>query len=165
MPRSHAQILADLGRAFPRGRPDDQGFALYLQHLSDIPAEVLQVTVDTLIRTGRYFPTISEIREAAAERVLELPAESEALAQIADRIAWGRASQAERSAEPPHVHPLVREALGLVGGFFAFKTTENAGITRSQFLRVYKDLRDGAVTSAQLGRELAAGPQRRELPK
>lgn len=157
------EILAELGAAFRRDKVPPETFALYLRHVADIPEDVLQAAVDELIRTGDYFPTVRAIRAAAAEHVLDLPTEAAALAQISGRMDWARANDADQG-DPPAVHPLVRQALDLVGGYTAFRSTDVPGVIRSQFLRLYKDLRAGAVHEVQAAPALPAGPFRVGLP-
>lgn len=160
MRREPQTILADLGRAFPRGRPDAAGFQLYLLHLADVPPDALEAAVSMLIRTGEFFPTIRAIREAATEHVLDLPTDVEALDQITRRSDWARQPSASRG-DPPIVHPLARQAVDLVGGYYAFRSTDNAGVIRSQFLRVYNGLREREVRTTLIG--LPPGPEQRAI--
>lgn len=148
--------MAELTHAFPDflARLDPQAreatMRLYLRELADIPAEILAVAVRDVIRTSDHFPRVKAIREAAALRTLALPTESEALAQVAARIAWGRQPEQDRGA-PPVLHPLVGEALDHVGGYHAFRVADEPGVVRGQFLRLYKDLRSGALRDANVG--------------
>ncbi len=59
------------------------------------------------------------------------------------------------------MHPLARRALDIVGGFYAFRSTDNAGVIRSQFLRVYNGLRESEVRTTQIG--LPPGRERRMI--
>jgi hypothetical protein len=113
------------------------------------------------MRSSEFFPTLRAIREAVAETILELPGEEEALAQIEARVTWGRSD--DRDGDPPPVHPLVRQALDHVGGFHAWKQTSEPGILRSQFLRLFREVRAASIREVQIGRELAPGPRRPEL--
>lgn len=157
------RILATLGAAFPRDRIKPDTFALYLAHTADIGEDALAAAVDELIRSGDYFPTIRALRETAAEHALDLPTEAQALEQITARMDWARLDEHERPADPPEVHPLVRRALDLVGGYAAFRETDRPGVIRSQFGRAYADLRGVEVRHARVGPALPAGPERRAL--
>lgn len=145
------RLLAELAAAFPRQQLSPQTVAIYVRELADLPADVLENAVRELIRTRDFPPSINEIRTACAERMLDLPADGDALAQIDARILWGRTDEAARPVAPPAVHPLVKECLDHVGGFYAYKTAEKPEVTRAQFLRLYRDARERLVREAKLG--------------
>lgn len=151
MSRAPTEILADLGDAFPRQQVSRETFAVYVREVSDIPAPVLERVVRSLIRSSEWWPTVRAIREAAAELTLGLPGEADALAQIEARMAWSRTEESDRSAEPPPVHPLVREALDHVGGWHAFRAADEPAVVRGQFGRLYRELRARAIRDAQIG--------------
>lgn len=162
MPPTPQQILADLGRAFPRQTIDGETFRVYLRELEDVPAGALDEAVRSLIRTSEFFPSVRAIRETVAERTLQIPLEAAALEQVHRRIAWARDDEADRDGVPPDLHPLVRDALGHVGGFSAFKTADEPGVVRGQFLRLFREVRAAAVRDAQLGDLAALEPGERQ---
>ena len=146
-------VMADLKRAFPSREVTADVVALYERLLSDVDADDLRAAADDLMRTRDRFPTVHELREAVVERRLALPTEQEALAQVLARVRWG-AIAVERDARgiettglPITVHPLAAEAVALVGGYHALRTTETPSILRAQFLRAYGDLRAARVSS------------------
>lgn len=147
---SLASLLADLRHAFPNPSIDQARLDLYLRELADVPLPVLAVAVRTAIRGGDYFPRISELRRLAAEHVLALPSEDEALRQVYARQEWGRRDEADRG-DPPPIHPLVKEALDLVGGWAAFRTADEPTILRGQYLRIFREMSARAVRDVQLG--------------
>lgn len=160
------ELIADLKDAFPRQRVSEATFEVYVRELTDVPADVLAVTVRELVRSSEFFPSISAIRQAAAERTLTLPSEAEALTQIEARMKWAldQRIQGDEHVDPPPVHPLVREALDHVGGWHAIRAAERAEVVRGQLLRIYRDLRAEAVRGAQVGPlALPGGPPRGEL--
>lgn len=158
------QILADLARAFPRQAVPRETFAVYLRELDDVPPALLEAAVREMIRTKDFFPTVRELREAVAERALALPGEAAALEQVHARVAWARVDEADRDGDPPAVHPIVLDALAQVGGFAAFRTADEPGVVRGQFLRIFRDMRARAVREAQLGADLLPlGPTQRSL--
>jgi hypothetical protein len=159
------ELIADLARAFPRQPVTAETLRIYLRELADIPPAALETACRELMRASEFFPTIRAIREAAAEHLLALPGEAGALAQIEARMAWGRADEDERG-EAPGVHPLVREAVDHVGGFHAFRATDEPAVVRGQFLRLFRDLRGRAVRDAQIGQlELPGRAPVRELDR
>lgn len=158
MARTSAQILADLKRAFPRQVLDAETFGVYLRELNDVPPQLLEVVVQELIRTSEWFPTVRAIREKAAERTLALPGEAEALAQIEARLRHTRENGTAEDA--PLVHPLVREAVNHVGGYSSFRSSDDPGVVRGQFGRLYREMRTRAIVEAQVGNlELGTGEQ------
>lgn len=62
-------IVAGLAVALPRNKNDGAAanakLDIYVQGLSDISLVDLQAASDHLIKTARFFPTVSEIRKAA----------------------------------------------------------------------------------------------------
>jgi hypothetical protein len=153
-------LVAELAAAFPRQPVTADNVRAYARALDDLPLTVLTATVRELVRTSRFFPTVAEIREAAAERTLGLPSEAEALEQVEIRARWARDHDGQ---ETPFVHPLVGAAVDHVGGWFALRTTDRPDVLRGQLLRLYREGRAAAVREFQVGRELAAGATRQEL--
>lgn len=78
------EAMLVLGAAFPGDRhSNEQTRTLYERKLSDIPPDLLSATVERVINTGKFFPSISDIRRTAAELAGLLPASpEEALAII-----------------------------------------------------------------------------------
>lgn len=146
---SAAESVSRLMRAFPKEPLPQATFAEYVNDLAAVDEVVLRNAVTVLIRSRRepWFPTIGEIRSVCAEITLGLPSAEEALGQVEARIQWGR----DGAETAPAVHPLVAEALRSVGGYPAFKASEDPQATRGRFARVYRDLRAGAVVDAAIG--------------
>lgn len=152
-----ATLIARLARAFPRQPVPRDTFELYLVDLSEVPVAVLEPAVTHLIRTSEWFPTVSAIREACAENVLELPSEAAALAQVEARIRWARQGD-EREGAAPAVHALVKEALDRVGGYPAFRGSEEPSRVRRQFGVLYGQLREGALRQARIAPAIGPPP-------
>lgn len=148
--RSPQDSLARIIAALPPKPPmTAERLTVMLEELADLAPSALAAAADRIVRSARYFPTVAEIREQAAEAALQLPSETEALAQIEARIDWNRSG---RHGDPPQIHPLVRQALALVGGFYAFRAAEEPGVIRGQFCRFYREARADAIRGAQLHR-------------
>lgn len=64
------RTIGMLAVLFPAGKQSDQEAAmrleLYVELLSDIPADILSRAATKVGKTSRFFPAVSEIREAAA---------------------------------------------------------------------------------------------------
>lgn len=158
-PDALSLLLLKLRDAFPRQAKDypRETFAEYKSQLQDLPYDAVHASVNELIRTSEFFPSVRAIREAACERVLALPSRTQALSQIEARIRWQRLSDGEKEASRPVVHPLVQEALDLVGGYYAWKTTDNPAVIRGQFSKAYDELRGQAIRDAQIGTLMIEG--------
>lgn len=156
-----ADAVADLVDAFPDKAPEEATVRLYISSLADVPPDLLAGAVAQIIRTKTddWFPTIGRVREAVAERALDLPSEAEALRQVDARIAWARLPERDRDAPPP-VHPLVSEALDRVGGYHAVRTSDRPDLLWSTLGRLYRDLRSSAILDVQSGRTPLSAPAR-----
>jgi hypothetical protein len=146
--------LSDLARAFPQRDIKAGTLGVYLQNLSDLPVGAVVEACGILIRTSEFFPTVHAIRETVAEQVLALPSETEALTAV-NSYRRGTA----------RLHPLVREALTMVGGMHAFRVSDEPTVIRGQFARHYRELRAARIREAVIGDvALGSGPPLRELP-
>lgn len=153
MPSDPAGIVAALAAMYPREEIAVKTLDGYVKHLEDINPALLEQAVAATIRTSKWFPTVAEIRQTAAELALQLPRDPEALAQVEERITWARTrAEPTPATEGPAVHPLVLEAVRAVGGFAAFRSTEKPGMLRYTFLQLYGQLRAAQVAGAQVGR-------------
>lgn len=134
-----------------------------LADLADIPVEYLDAAAIELRRTSDYFPSVAQLRTAAIDRMLDLPSETEGLAQIEARIHWARQPEDTRGPAP-FVHDLVVEALEYAGGYHELRTTDRPGVFRGQFVNFYRDIRTRALHAARTGPvSLSAATSRKEL--
>jgi hypothetical protein len=134
-----AQTVDYLARTFHR-----QPFAqdVYRAELADCPPAELAAAVRSLIRTSaEWVPSIGLIRAEVAERLLALPSEREAVAQVDARIEYGRSHE----GTAPELHALVKEAVNHVGGWYSLRNSDRPEVVRGQLLRYYRDARAGLV--------------------
>lgn len=152
------KLVAVLKGAYPR-QPTDEGTAeVYLAFLADLDYEAANDAIRRLIQTSRFFPTIAEIRGEVAELACGLPSVTEATALVLERH---RLSDDELAANP--LPDAVRKAYRMVGGSWAFRTSENPVALRAQFRDAYAQLRADAVQRIQQAPALAAPERRAEL--
>lgn len=132
--RDVQRVVAELAALFPAGSVTPTTVALYVQALEDLPIRALDGAARELIatRTSPYLPTVGEIRMTACRQVIGAPSEVEAL-EVANEYA-GRDHGGSRP------HRCVLRALNAVGGKYAWRTTENPTVLRSQFLAAYRDV-------------------------
>lgn len=128
------EAVQKLVAAFPTATVPEATLVLYAEKLADIPPELLAATVDRLIESSRFLPTISELRQCAARLAgLLPPTEAEALAIVrradVSRPVYrrdGSYAYTEREWDWSHVEPetreLIRDVLEKVG-----EPCDNAG--------------------------------------
>lgn len=168
------KLVAVLKAAYPRQPTDAATSEVYAGFLVDLDYEAANAAIRQLITIRRFFPTIAEIREEVAEEAAGLPSPTEALVMVLER---NQLSDAELAAKP--LPPAVKKAYRIVGGSWAFRTSENPVALRAQFRDAYQSIRDEEVRRLQTtppalapGTKLAAIeapkdvplPQLREVP-
>lgn len=168
------KLVAILKAAYPRQPTDAATSEVYAGFLADLDYEAANEAIRRIITTSRFFPTIAEIREEVAENAVGLPSTTEALALVLERH---RLSDEEHAANP--LPPAVQKAYRIVGGGWAFRTSENPVALRAQFRDAYESIRREEIRGVQRtpaaltpGTKLAAIeapkgvplPQLREVP-
>jgi hypothetical protein len=148
MKRSEAsKLVAVLFAAFPRcTRNMPRGTAaLYERALANFTADGASVAVDTLIRTARFLPPVSEVIETCAEAGLEAvtPAES-AWSEVLTAV-----SKFGRYRRPEFENPLTAQAVASVG-WEAICNSETPGVERAHFISAYRASANSARRARQL---------------
>jgi hypothetical protein len=133
-PHEVQKIVARLRAAFPDPPMTAETEALYSRLLGDLEYAEVDGAVDDLIVTTMRLPTISRIRRAVIEPILDIPSTEEAWVALQSRAS--------------DVHPLVSRAARLMGGSFNLRTSSDPELTRVRFAKVYDELRRQAVDSA-----------------
>lgn len=146
------KAVAPLQLAF-KGNLDDARMRLYVEMLSDIPPQILEVAVKKLIMTNKFLPSIAEIRETA----YGIKGTISGTAAPDESEAWGEVIKAIRSVgyygKPKFSHEAIAAAVSNIG-WQDICMTPNDGMNtlRAQFRRAYqlaaerqKDNRDNAV--------------------
>ena len=126
---------------------DAEGWVIYAQVLSDIPAEVVGLAMRKWAETDKEFPAPAQIRDTAEGLVRH----SNGTSLPTPEEAWAEAMKLNRSYGPHEEWPFscdeVREAVRRFGGKLelAMITDEGLNTARAQFRRCY----DGVVNSAR----------------
>lgn len=132
---------------------DDNRLRLYVEMLSDIPPQILEVAVKKLIMTNKFLPSIAEIRETA----YGIKGTISGTAAPDESEAWGEVIKAIQSVgyygKPKFSHEAITAAVNNIGWQDICTTpTDGTNTLRSQFRRAYqlaaqrqKDNRDNAV--------------------
>jgi hypothetical protein len=125
----------------------------YQRMLEDLPDAVLEAAVLDCIATSRFFPTVAEIREAAANIV------TDAVHATNEYDAWAEVKKAVSRTQWTWSDPMIGAAMQRVGGLHAFGMSEMSDEPswRSRFIECYRMLR------ARERRQMTMLPQVREL--
>lgn len=87
MTRTEAlELITVLEAAYPRQELKKTTVDVYVQFLQDLDHKLAQRVVAQHIRNEKWFPTIAEIRETAAEMVYQLPSTEAALTHIREAV-------------------------------------------------------------------------------
>ena len=130
------RIVIELFAAYPEVKTREETFPIYVRYLVDLEKAAVEEALEELIATSTTLPTIAAIRRHVIEEELELPTAAEAWVAINDR---------ERNDE---LHELAKAARELLGGSWAIRTSDAPNATRAQFLKIYDDLRERALSDA-----------------
>lgn len=139
--RIMAGIAAAIGKPLTAEAAD-----VYFSLLGDLPFEVLEAAAKRVLLEHRWatFPSIAELRQAAAETIQgqfsELsPAEAWAIAwRAVGRIDLEVGGQADR--ELKRIPPIVAEAVRAYGLYSLVAGRENVSIVRAQFTKIFEQL-------------------------
>lgn len=184
------QLLTTLKAAYPRHQLEQGTTEVYAHDLADMDAGLAQQAVERVRRTSRFFPTIAEIREAAAELVLDAPppitAWGYAIAFANYKAVWEPCSEcvdvsgfsdAEREViceacrgqgrvnptSPPPLHPTVAEAYALTADSLAWRETPSPKL-RKAFLEAYEEVKRRAVLGIVVPHPSLGRSESRALP-
>jgi hypothetical protein len=131
--KSVLDVLEMLALAYPDRSPDRQTLQLYLEHLADIPLQLLERAARQHIDSSPWFPRIADLRQLAARlantsRFDTLPppatydvlaAQAEALEQAfylrgeLDEAAWLSVIERFERANRPHRAEWARQRLAI----------------------------------------------------
>jgi hypothetical protein len=183
------ELVAVLKAAFPRQPVEPETVKVYANFLVDLDVDAATAAAKRLVATSRFFPTIAELREAAAETELGLPNEVEAWDMVnrfvfhqGDRVPCPAGCDdgwADRDGDvvcpdchgygwveerPPPLHPVLRQALDFIGGSWGLRATGHSAVLRAQFRDAYRTLRPQAVRGVAIeSLVLDGGPKPPEL--
>lgn len=130
---------------------------IWASRLVQIPRDVLAAAALLLIERHTFFPSLKEILDVCREITYEgrIPNAGEALEELlgaARRVGYCQPC-------PEFSHPAVGKALGAIGGWRYFCSSENFMSDRARFFDVYEKLREQAYreeTMPEFTKEVAA---------
>ena len=143
-----AQILTIFRVAYKHQRLTGDEFAemvpIWHRLLQDIPFESLKAAAEHLAATSKWFPSVSELREAAFGLVA--PEEHDQ----SGAEAWGEVEASFRDSRYEFQNPMAKAAYDALGGrgYFQHSLLEHAMSDRARFIEAYN-----AIQKRTVGRE------------
>lgn len=119
----------------------DETMALYIKFLLDIPFEAGKAAALNLIAENKFFPSISEARQAAIAVLPnnQIPTAAEAWSEVTKQI-----EEASLYKKPSFSHPSIVQATKAIG-WYNLCTSENPAADRAHFMRIYETYRERAM--------------------
>jgi len=131
------QVMGALAAAYPSFALTDATIAVYSRVLFDLPDELLQTAALDAISKCRFFPSVSELRDAA------LAIRTNSMAQISAFEAWDEVCRLIRDqghgSTPDFSHPWIAAAVRQSGGWVRLCMSENSVADRARFLEAFAD--------------------------
>ncbi len=169
-----AQVMAYIAAAVGK-ELNAEAAEVYYDLLGDLPLSVLQLAAKLVVLEHRWanFPTVAELRSAAAETMWGQ------VSALSPSEAWALAWQAVGRMDPEipstvekafaSLPPLVVEAIRAFGLNALCYGDEPVGVVRGQFLRIFEQLqsrerRQALLPSAVQEQIRSIGPAPKELP-
>jgi hypothetical protein len=150
-------LVAKLVAAFPNREIPAATVKVYVGHLSCIPTQLLAIAVDELIQTSVFFPTIAELRKAAAQAKLgDVPSAEEAWSEVLTEM-----RSTGRQYTPDFSHRAIDRAVRDVGGWRYLCNSEGLSFERTYFLKTFKDL---VSRAERITLRISEGTKNLELP-
>jgi len=116
--------------------------------LHDLPADVLERAVEHCISSHTFCPAAAELRAAAfglSEWARRIPTAQDAWAELTRAQGKGFWQEQEQGGYVPRLptaedwsHPLVQQALEGIGGWAAFRMSDNVAADRARFIQAYE---------------------------
>lgn len=117
---------------------------LYERLLADLPEEALRTAALRHIATSKWFPTVAELRTAAAEIIAPSSAEQtaiEAWGDVVDTFSSGECYAGENLIKAPVFNnPLTARAVKALGGWVHLCRSDNEPADRARFVQVFEQL-------------------------
>jgi len=150
-----AKLVAVLQAAYPTKELSEESIRLYAEMLSDLDPREAGNAVKRIIATSRFFPTVAEIREAAAENAISMPDVEQAWGEVTRQI-----KSVGRYRTPVFSHPAITSTVDAIG-WTTFCESQSIGVERGHFMKLFQAHAEAAKAKVQLG--ALAEPDRQVL--
>ena len=131
------QVLGVLAAAFPQFNLTKETGAVYSRVLSDVPDELLQHAALDCVSKCKWFPTVSELRDAALS-IKRIGAGEPSAFEAWDEVCRLIRDQGHGST-PEFSHPWIAAAVRQSGGWMRLCMSENSVADRARFLEAFAD--------------------------
>lgn len=132
------RVMAILGAAYPEREIQVETVEVYSLMLADILDDVLVLAAETHTASSKWFPKVSELREAA------FAIQAKASGLLLPEEAWEEIMQKVRAdgyyGTPEFSHPLIQRSVDGLGGWKTLCASETGMADRAHFLRIYTGL-------------------------
>lgn len=135
------------------GTDSDEKTKVWYNFLCDIDEDLLKAVVGEWIAMEPNPPTIADLRNKCALKVLAIPTALEAW-QVIESIYIHNTSNVNLRDMPS----IVREALKSIGGGGLVQRSDQPSITRSQYLKAYESLTDQRARELNVNHKLDTLP-------
>ena len=133
------KIMGVLHAAYPNFVFADNTITVYGEMLADLDPYLLEQAAKAHLVTGKFFPTIAELRERVAglvERACKTPGGAEAWGEVTDKIrTYGNTLYGGNV--PEFSSPIVTKVVGYFG-WNELCLSENSVADRARFLQAYE---------------------------
>ena len=152
--------IATLRGAWPRGDFPAESATVYATFIMDLSSDTVGKVIGSLVCRSRFLPSIAEIRECVAEATCSLPSSTDAWGEIERALRKYDGNDSSTWTYPDDFsHPLITEALRLIGGLPRLDTTNTFSTDRREFLRLYAEMRQSHVHKEQVRLPSTEQPQ------
>jgi len=126
-------VLKSLFAAYPNTQVTPETVIVYVEDLSDIPADELRAVIKQARAQLKFLPTIAELKSMhkLLIRDLAIPTAEQAWEEV--RRSFGRINRS------PWSHPFIEEAVNVIG-YRELGMSENQGNDMARFLKIYANL-------------------------
>lgn len=145
MTRQEAVTLVGmLSAAYPKYEITRPTIRLYEDFLQDLPFDLARAAVAKHITTSTFFPTVAELREAALSMTDTAPVAADAWTEVLNEIA--RVGMYDK---PNFSHPAIEKTVKAIG-WRNLCMSEQIGVERAHFMRIYGDYRKRETENAKV---------------
>jgi hypothetical protein len=130
-PADVAELVLLLTACYPDQKLPQATPMAYEKFLKDLDFEQAKAVIVNHVATRKWFPKISEIREAALELSLGIDSTETVMVQL--------------QGDPQAISPMAKKALKIVGGLWEMNRTTNPSAWRAQFRKAYEGMREAAL--------------------
>lgn len=150
-PSEAVELVQVLAAAFPQRPLSPATLRVYVEELCDLDYDAAVAAARTLIRTVEWLPTVAQIRAAVVALTSALPSPDEALLEVRREI--GRVGS---YGTPRFSSPVIERVVRAIG-WDTWCASENPGIERAHFIRLYTEARTRATHDQAVGALPAPG--------